>query len=217
MDTLWKSRGWSGLIIFREESMGFLGLILAFSPWILFAIITAGHTPLRLKAAIIVSFITVIMLGLTKIHRGFILWAGVIFFTFNLIAVVIMNNLWVAKHMGILASGTLAAAAWLSILFRHPFTLAYARASVDIKERSSSGFIRTGYIITGFWGFVFLANLLVNIAKLYYTGITGWLYEVMQYGFLLIGMLFTVYYPKYRKEIMGTSTRKSLRGRQDKK
>ena len=100
--------------------------------------------------------------------------------------------------MGILASGTLATAAWLSILLRHPFTLAYARASADIKERSSSEFIRTGYIITGFWGFVFLANLLVNIAKLYYTGIAGWLYEVMQYGFLLIGMLFTVYYSKNR-------------------
>jgi len=176
--------------------MGFFGLILAFSPWILFAIITSGHTLLRLKVAVIVSFITVVILGLTKIHRGLILWAGVIFFTFNLIAVVIMNNAWVAKHMGILASGTLAIAAWLSILIRHPFTLAYARASVESKEWGSPVFIRTGYIMTGFWGIIFLANLLVNITKLYCSGIAGWIYEFMQYGFLLIGMLFTVYYPK---------------------
>jgi len=98
--------------------------------------------------------------------------------------------------MGILASGTLATATWLSILLGHPLTLAYARASVENKEWSSPGFIRTGYIMTGFWGIVFLANLLVNIAKLYYSGIAGWIYEFMQYGFLLIGMLFTVYYPK---------------------
>ncbi len=178
--------------------MGFLNLLFAFTPWILFAIIS-GPSLIRLKIAVVVCFLCVIVLGLKRIHMGIILWAGILFFAFDLVAVVILSNLWVAKHMSILASGTLAAATWFSILIRRPFTLAYARAMAHNEGADPSSLIYHSYILTGMWGCVFLANTLINTAKVYRGSTPGWVYEVAQNACLLLGMLFTMYYPKYTR------------------
>ncbi len=58
--------------------------------------------------------------------RGLILWAGLAFFAFATIAVLALESRWVIHSIGVLASGTLALAAWLSLLIGKPFTLDYA-------------------------------------------------------------------------------------------
>ncbi len=176
--------------------MSFFNLLFAFAPWILFAIIS-GPSMIRLKIAVVACFLCVVVLGLKRIHMGIILWAGILFFAFDLVAVVILSNVWVARHMAILASGTLAAATWLSILIRRPFTLAYARAMAHNDGADQSSLVYHSYVMTGMWGCVFLANTLINTAKVYRGGTPGWVYEVMQNACLLLGMLFTMYYPKY--------------------
>ena len=70
-------------------------------------------------------------MGVTRLHRGVILWAGLIFFASATIAVALFNDLWTARHMGVVANFALAAGSWLTIALGKPFTLDYARQHTD--------------------------------------------------------------------------------------
>jgi hypothetical protein len=60
--------------------MSIIKLLFVFSPWIAFWIIAAGHSMLRLQIGICVAAAMVVVMGITKLHRGIILWAGVVVF-----------------------------------------------------------------------------------------------------------------------------------------
>ena len=62
-------------------------LILAFAPWLAFWFIS-GPSILRLYIALFVAAALVIIMAITKLHKGAILWAGYVFFSFALVTVV---------------------------------------------------------------------------------------------------------------------------------
>ena len=69
-------------------------LILAFAPWLAFWFIS-GPSILRLHIALFVAAALVIIMAITKLHKGAILWAGYVFFSFALVTVV-----WLKEHVG---------------------------------------------------------------------------------------------------------------------
>ncbi len=73
--------------------MSFFKLLLAFAPWIAFLIIAHGSL-LRLKLGLVIAFALCVVMGVTRLRRGVILWAGLCFFTFATIAVVMFENMW---------------------------------------------------------------------------------------------------------------------------
>jgi hypothetical protein len=171
-----------------------LKLLLAFSPWIAFWIISGGNSMVRLQIGICVAAILVLVMGITRLHRGLILWAGVVFFAFALVTVVLLKSLWVIQHLGVLASGTLFIATLLSILVGQPFTESYAREHVPKELWESAGFIRSCYTVTGAWGMIFLANTLVNVAKPYCTELGEWFFRGVELSILTSGVAFTTVY-----------------------
>lgn len=177
--------------------MDALKLLLAFSPWIAFWIISGGHSMVRLQIGICVAAVLVLVMGITKLHRGLILWAGVSFFAFALVTVVLLKNLWVIQHLGVLASGTLFMATLVSIVIGKPFTESYARENVPRELWESPSFIRSGYTVTGFWGLIFLANTLVNVAKPYYAELGEWSFRGAELGILVSGVVFTTIYSNH--------------------
>jgi hypothetical protein len=179
--------------------MSIVGFILAFLPWLLFLII-AGHSLLTLKIAIIVAFVTSVGMGIARVHRGAILWGGLAFFTFDVIAVVILNNMWAVHHMGVLANGTLFLTVLFTLLIKKPFVLDYAREHVEEKYWHTPAFLRHCNITTSVWCLVFLLNMAMHIVKLSHREIAGWVYEVIQYAMLVSGAIFTnVYAARARK------------------
>lgn len=80
--------------------MSILSFILGFLPWLLFLLIS-GHSLLHLKIAIIVAFIAAIAMGIARVSRGIIFWAGIAFFSFDVVAVIFLNNMWAVYHMGV--------------------------------------------------------------------------------------------------------------------
>jgi hypothetical protein len=174
--------------------MRLIKLILAFSPWILFKIIASPHSLTDLKAGIIAAFILSIILAVKGIHRGVILVGGLAFFGFCIIAVMLMNNMWVVKHMAVLANGTLASLSWFSIFAGRPFTMAYAKKEVDKKYWDSPGFIRKNYITTGVWALVFPINAAINAIKIYHGGMNDVVFEISQLAFILAAILATLLY-----------------------
>ena len=174
-----------------------LKLLLAFSPWIAFWIISGGHSMLWLQIGICVAAILVLVMGITRLHRGLLLWAGVVFFAFALVTVAWLKNMWVIQHLGILASGTLFMATMISIVIGQPFTESYAREHVPRELWDTPSFIRSGYTVTGVWGIIFLANTLVNVIKPHYLELGEWCFRGLELSILVSGVVFTTIYSNY--------------------
>ncbi|NCC41301.1 MAG: hypothetical protein EOM21_18095 [Gammaproteobacteria bacterium] len=175
--------------------MSFFKLLLAFSPWLAFLVI-AHDSLFRLQLGLGVALALSVILGLTGIHRGVILWAGLIFFTFASIAVIGFQHRWTIQHMGVLASGMLATATWLSVLIRKPFTLDYARAHTDPSLWNDPVFLRTNRILTSAWGVIFTLNALLAVGKMQSYLLEPWQYEIITYVLLVSGAVLTSWYPK---------------------
>jgi hypothetical protein len=183
--------------------MDAIKLVLAFAPWIAFWIISLGHSMLWLKVGICSAAWLVIVMGVTRLHRGTILWAGVAFFAFAVISVAWQENMLVVRHLGFLASGTLFLATFLSMFLGQPFTESYARDHIPKELWDSPSFIRGCFTVTGAWGFVFMANTLVNVVKLQRPEAADWIYEVVQLGFLALGILFTTIFSRISRRKRG--------------
>lgn len=192
--------------------MDALKLLLAFAPWIAFWIISAGHSMLSLQIGICVAAALVIIMGVTRLHRGLILWAGVVFFAFALVTVVLLNNLWVIQHLGILASGTLFVATLVSIVMGQPFTESYARDHVPRESWDSPPFIRSCYTVTGVWGMIFLANTLVNVVKPYSPDFGEWFFRGVELCILVSGVAFTTIYSDHMKRKRAVGQEQASRG-----
>lgn len=182
--------------------MDFLKLILAFAPWIAFLII-ARDSLVRLKVGLVVALVLSIGMGLAKLHRGIILWAGLIFFLFATVAVVAFENMWTAQHMGVLANAVLAASAWTTVAIRRPFTLDYARDHTDPALWKHPAFVRANMVITSVWAAIFTANTALAWGKMAQLMFPAWAYEVTSYTLLVGAAAFSVWYPVYLRRRRG--------------
>jgi hypothetical protein len=179
--------------------MSAIKLFFVFSPWIAFWIIASGHSALRLRLGICVAAAMIVVMGITRLHRGVILWAGVVFFSFAMVAVVWLMNIWVIQHLGILTSGTLFLATFYSMLIGRPFTEDYARDHVPAELWDHPNFIRSCYTVTTVWGLIFFINTLLNVTKLYYPDLGAWFYTVLELGVIGGGIAFTTIYSERAK------------------
>ena len=184
--------------------MSVLKLLLAFSPWLSFLFI-ARESMFRLKLGLVVALILSVVMGITRLHRGVILWVGLLFFTYATAAVVLFNNMWTTQHMGVLANGALATFTWLTIVLKKPFTLDYAREHTDPSLWDNPLFISTNAVITSAWGFVFTTNTVLAWGKMKHFILSEFGYEVITYALLIGAVAFTNWYPGYvrhRRELV---------------
>ena len=172
-------------------------LLLGFLPWIVFGVIS-GPSRWRLNAAIIVALALVLVLGYKQLAKGFILtWGSLLFFGINLVLVVLLRNLWVIKNLDILAKGTLAAIAWLSIFMGKPFVLQYARETVPPERQASPVFYRTCRTLAVIWGMVFLIATGMSMTKTYGWWAGGLGYQAVSLGLIGLGLWLNHWYPQY--------------------
>jgi hypothetical protein len=170
------------------------GILRGFLPWIIFGVM-AGPPLIRLEMALAVALVSVPVLGYQQLRRWFFLtWGSLLFFGLILILVAWLKNLWVIRHLDVLARGTLAAIAWISILAGQPFTLQYARQSVAPEYWHTPGFIRTGYLISSVWGIIFLIALGASLSRPYLEQVGEWLYHLLATGTMILGIIFTQWY-----------------------
>lgn len=177
--------------------ISFVRLLLAFLPWISFLLIAQGSL-LRLKIGLVVALVINLTMGLLRLHRGIILWAGLLFFSFASIMVLGLEIPWVIHAMGILASGTLALATWVSLLIGRPFTIDYAREHTDPALWHTQAFLRSNQFITALWGAVFTLNAVLAYGKANDFLLSKEQYEILSYS-VMVGMaLFTSWYGNRR-------------------
>jgi len=176
--------------------MSFFMLLLAFAPWLSFLLI-ARDSLFRLKLGLVVALVLCVVMGITRLHRGVILWAGLLFFTYATVAVALLNNMWIAQHMGVMANGALAVSTWLTIAIKKPFTLDYAREHTDPSLWDHPLFIRTNVVIASVWGLTFSVNTILAWGKIEHFILSELGYEVITYTLLIGTVAFTTWYPNY--------------------
>lgn len=179
--------------------MQFMKLIMAFAPWLAFLFIAHGSL-FRLKLGLIIALILSIGMGIARLHRGIILWVGLVFFTSAILAVVVFNNMLAVKYMGIIAPGVLATSTWLTVILRKPFTMDYAKEHTDPSLWNSPTFIRTNMILTSAWGLTFTINAILAFGKMKHFVLSELSYEIISYTLMIGAAVFTSWYPGYVRQ-----------------
>jgi len=172
----------------------FFKLLLGFAPWIAFLFIAHGSL-FRLKLGLVVAALLTIVMAVMKLHKGVVMWVGIVFFTFASIAVLGFENAWAMRHMGILANGALAAGAWITLALGKPFTLEYAREHVAPALWNDPVFLRTNVFMTTVWAVVFTCGAGLAYAKTLDLGQPEWVFEVANYSMMVSCVAFTSWYP----------------------
>lgn len=184
--------------------MQFLKLLFSFAPWIAFLVIAHGSLE-RLKIGLVVAAVLTLAMAVLKLHRGAIMWVGIAFFAYACVAVLVFQDMWTIRNMGILANGALAAGTWVTMFMGKPFTEEYAREHTDPSMWKHPAFIRTNIILTTCWAVVFTVNTTVAWLKTYDKSWPEWSYEATSYAFLLSAMILSNVYPallKRRREAL---------------
>ena len=174
----------------------FLKLVLSFAPWLAFLLI-ARDSLFRVKVGLIVALVLSIGMGIAKLNRGIILWVSLIFFVYATVSVAVLNDMWTLRYMGILANGILAAAIWLTVLVKRPFTLAYAKEHTSPAQWTSPRFVKTNMIIASVWGACLSVNAALAFGKMQAVVVSELVYDILSYVFLIAAAIFTTWYPKH--------------------
>ncbi|HWR40758.1 MAG TPA: hypothetical protein VN611_14790 [Patescibacteria group bacterium] len=178
-------------------------MVMAFAPWVSFKIIISlpiMNPFFMIKVGIVVAAVICVYQAWVGLHKGALLWGGLIFFGFALITVPIMENMWVLQHLGMLSHGTLAAFTWASILMKKPFTAEYAKQQTDPSLWTSPSFLRANNLITATWGSAFLISFIDATLKLTLFPTHGMIFEVIDNVVMVSAALFTSYYSKKQKQ-----------------
>lgn len=101
--------------------------------------------------------------------------------------------------------GTLAIALG-SIAIRAPFTLQYARETVDAETVKMPGFLRANYIITWAWTGAFVLMLIANLLMIYMPSLPFWVGLGIGIAARNSAVYFTKWYPEYRRAKYPTPT-----------
>lgn len=173
--------------------MSFVKLLLSFAPWIAFLVI-ARDTVARVEIGLVAALIASVVMAVLKLHRGIIMWVGLVFFSAATIAVLGFHNMWTVRHLGVMANGALALGSWVTLLIGRPFTLEYARAHTDPATWHDPLFIRVNVLLTTVWAAVFSLNTALAWVQMKHL-LPEWACHTASYAALIGAAAFTSWYP----------------------
>ncbi len=181
----------------QKSAGGWLLLLLALAPWVLYAVATGGnHWPAATVGGAILCLVYLGVLG-RRTTVKLMDWTTLAYFV---AAAVIMIGLRAAAfpvyHVVVIWS-FFAAAAWASIALGKPFTYAYAREQTPPEFWENPLFHRINWILAFFWAGLFTVNVGFaaigaaiggNLGKL----VPGFLLPT---GLLIFGLVFSKRFP----------------------
>jgi hypothetical protein len=150
-----------------------MGILLAFAPFIAFAILDRIVGPSEALAVGAAVSAVLIMRDLVGPRRGvkvleigtFVLFAGLALYT------ALSGATWSVIGVRLCVDAGLLLVVLASMAAGRPFTLQYAREQVAPEFWHRPEFIRTNYVITGAWALAFAVMVLAELALLYVPGL----------------------------------------------
>jgi hypothetical protein len=182
-----------------------MGILLAFAPFIVFAVVdrligsTAGLLAGAVTSAILLArdWITpdkkpkILEIGTTVLFCGLAIYAFVI------------QPAWTIIGVRLRVDAGLLIIVQISIIVGRPFTLQYARERVAPEFWQHPEFIRTNYIITAVWALAFVVLVLAELTLLYLPDVPPRVGIIATIAALVGAVKFTSWYPARRKAAAG--------------
>ena len=174
-----------------------MGILLAFAPFIAFAVLdrllgsTAG-----LFAGTVVSAALIARDQLTPGRSPKVLEIGTVILFAGLLAYTLLfSPAWSVFGVRLCVDAGLLAVVLVSMLIGRPFTLQYARETVDRSLWETPLFVRTNYVITGAWALAFAIMVAADLAVVYVPGVHPRAGVVLTVLALVGAVKFTSWYP----------------------
>jgi len=180
---------------------GMAWVVVAFVPWILYWAFSGTNMPLNgiLLALSASAFLNGYRILTKKIMIMDLV--TLLYFVADFASTILLRSTLFLRFGGLLVYLVLCGMAFGSLAVRNPFTYQYARQDWPEEYWDQPIFRSTNNRITGFWGFIFLAD-----AALYQVGsLTGDIFvsTVLPNLLLGLGIAFSIAYPKwYPKKVL---------------
>lgn len=174
-----------------------LGIFIGFLPLIVFGILS-GNTLESTQIALLAACIVSVVVGYKTLKRGFYLdWANILMFASALIGLSVLHITAIAEYMSIVIYLVLTLVAFGSLIAGVPFTIQYAKDMVDKSRWDHPVFKSVNIFMTAVWGCVFVINLALVTYGKFGTGSLAQLAGVAHIAVLVLGLVFTVWYPDH--------------------
>jgi len=175
------------------------------APWIVMAIVSGPGRFGQAAAAALALTLIVMWAGSRrgiKVH-SLEVFGAVVFAAFVALGILGSPTLvtWLELWAGEITNGLLAAYALATLAIRRPFTIAYARDTVESEHWNSPLFIRVNYILSAVWAGAFLINTLVGTFgdAVLRDGDNFWTGWIVQLAVTLVAVAITEFYPDYAR------------------
>ncbi|WP_371423836.1 hypothetical protein [Tardiphaga sp.] len=119
--------------------------------------------------------------------------------------ITLVDGNWTPVAVRLAVDGGVLAIALLSLAIRLPFTLQYARESVDAETVKLPGFKRANYIITWAWTGAFVLMLVADMLIIYMPSLPLWIGFAVAFAARNSAVAFTKWYPQYRRAKYGAA------------
>ena len=175
------------------------------APWILMAIMSGPGRFGQAAAAALTLTLIVMWAGSRRGIRVHSLevFGAVVFAVFVALGILGSPMLvaWLELWAGEITNGALAAYALATIVIRRPFTISYARDTVEPEHWNSPLFVRVNYILSGVWAGAFLINTVVGAFgdAVLHDGDNFWTGWIVQLAVTLVAVAVTEFYPDYAR------------------
>jgi hypothetical protein len=176
-----------------------MGILLAFAPFVVFAIIDRLLDPAAgLVAGAATSLLLLARALITPGRTPKILELGTLILFGGLSAYVLAGHAaWSVIGVRLRVDGGLLVIVLISMAIGRPFTLQYARENVAPAFWDSPEFMRTNYIITAGWAVAFALMVVAELALLYVPALPHRLGVITIIAALIGAVKFTSWYPQH--------------------
>lgn len=183
-----------------------MGILLAFAPFIAFAVLDRLVGPVEgLIAGALVSATMLLRDWMSPGKTPKILEVGTVLLFGGLALYAVAGGpIWSVMGVRLLVDAGLLLIVLISIALRRPFTLQYARKQVAHEFWDDPHFIHTNYVITGVWALAFLVLVIADLTLLYRPDLPP-RFGIVATVLALVGAIkFTSWYPERRRSAAGT-------------
>ena len=192
-----------------------MGILLAFVPFIVFALVDRFIGPTQgLVAGALVSAALLVRDWVTPGRTPKLLEIGTVLLFGGLALYAVLGGpTWSVIGVRLCVDAGLLAIVLVSMAVGRPFTLQYARAQVAPEFWSNPEFLRTNYVITAVWALAFAVMVIAELALLYVPGLPPRVGIVAIVLALIGAVKFTGWYPeRVRSRSAGPTASSNRRG-----
>lgn len=176
-----------------------MSVFIGYLPWILFGLIAHHNYQLAAEVALITSILIIFPEFLR--HKVKILSTGSIIFFIGIFIIASIKELMPLEvWTSVMVTTMLFLIALISILIKKPFTIQYAKESVDEKYWETESFIKTNYIISIVWTTGFGLMAISALIGLYTPDLKETAFKWAPLVITIILLTFTQWYPEYVKK-----------------